>query len=102
MSKKKEIEDVKKIEDNDLDKVSGAGFFSAYSDSRYAEAGVSVIGSGDWYNDGYRLVASGEELTTQLANLAVKYYDLTGVPAGNIEEIRRAFKTTSEYRDDDY
>ncbi len=94
-------EDIKKIKDDDLDKVSGGGFFSAYSVSRYNEAGVTVIGAGNVYNDGYKLTASGEELTTQLANLAVKYYDMTGVPAWEVEEIRRAFKTTSEYREND-
>ena len=94
-------EDIKKIKDDDLDKVSGVGFFSAYSVDRYNEAGVTVIGAGNWYNDGYKLTASGEDLTAQLANLAVKYYDLTGVPAWEVEEIRRAFRTTSEYREND-
>ena len=94
-------EDIKKIKDDDLGKVSGGGFFSAYSVARYNEAGVTVIGAGNLYNDGYKLTASGEDLTTQLANLAVKYYDLTGVPAWEVEEIRRAFRTTSEYREND-
>ena len=104
MTKDKKTENISKIEDADLDKVSGGGFFSAYSVSRYNEAGVTVIGAGNLYNDGYILTASGENLTAQLANLAVKYYDLTGVPAWEVEEIRRAFKTTSEYRheDDEY
>ena len=101
MKENKKIEDINKIKEDDLEKVSGGAFFSAYSDARYNEAGVIVVGSGDWYNDGYRLANSGEDLTTQLANLAVKYYDITGVPASNIEEIRRAFRTTSEYRDDE-
>lgn len=87
-----------KINDDNIEKVSGGGFFSAYSDNRYNEAGVEVIGSGSLWNDGYRLMASGEKLTAEQANWAVSYYDKTGVAASNLEEIRRFFKTTSEYR----
>ncbi|MBR0462038.1 MAG: hypothetical protein IJJ00_04930 [Erysipelotrichaceae bacterium] len=58
MVENKKNEEVQSIEDKDLDKVTGGGFFSAYSNERYAEAGVEVIGAGSLWNDGYKLVNS--------------------------------------------
>ena len=101
MTENKKPQDINRLKDEDLNKVSGGGFFSAYSTSRYNEAGVTVIGEGDWYNDGYELTASHEKISAEMANWAVKYYDLTGVPAWEVEEIRRTFKISSDYRDVD-
>ena len=91
-------ENTNKIEDGDIEKVSGGGIFSAFSNERYAEAGVEVVGAGTYWNDGYILVSSREELTAEQANWAVNYYDKTGVPASSLDEIRRFFKTISAYR----
>lgn len=46
-------ENTNKIEDRDIEKVSGGGFFSAFSNERYAEAGVEIVGAGALWNDGY-------------------------------------------------
>lgn len=65
---------VKNIEDKDLDKVSGEALFLVFSDDEYASAGVEVSDPGFFTNDGYKLMASNEDLTESLANLAVYYY----------------------------
>ena len=101
MTDKKKGLKAQKLDDEAVEQISGGaarGFFSAYSDEKYREAGVEVIGPGDWYNDGYRLMASGEDLTADLANLAVMYYDKFGVQVWSKEEIQWAFKTNPEYR----
>ena len=89
MTEKKTNENVKNIEDKDLDEVSGGALFSVFSDDEYASAGVGMSDPGVFSNDGYKLMASNEDLTESLANLAVYYYKAKGVPAKNISELRR-------------
>ena len=55
------MSDEKKINDKKLEQVSGGGLFSRHSDKEYAEAGVTVVGPGTFYNDGYAF--KGKEST---------------------------------------
>lgn len=41
------------INDSRLEKVSGGGYFSEFSDEEYAKAGVEAVGSGILWNDSY-------------------------------------------------
>ena len=71
MAENKKIENAKKIEDNELDKVSGGALISDYSDSEYEDAGVEVIGSGIIWNSGYKLKSTQEEISRVEASYAV-------------------------------
>ena len=90
MAENKKIENAKKIEDNDLDKVSGGALFG-YPVAKYNEAGIDVIGPGIIYNDGYILRASGEELDEDEANWGVQFYEDMGRPANSYAEIEKWF-----------
>ena len=89
MAEKKKIENAKKIEDESLDKVTGGGLFSTYSEAKFNAAGVEVIGWGYLWNDGYRLMSSGEEIGMSDAEEAVFYYEKTGAWAPNKAELKK-------------
>ena len=91
MAENEKFNNSKSLEDGDLDKVSGGGFFSKYSDKKYEEAGVEVKGSGNLWNDGYKLNASGEELSMDWAERAVLFYDCYHRPAKSLNEIKRFY-----------
>ena len=63
----------KKFEDKDLEKVSGGGWISTFSDEEYNDAGVKVIGSGTVWNSGYEFILTGEELHWVEADAAVTF-----------------------------
>ena len=46
-------EEKKQLNDESAEQVSGGGLFSSYSEEEYNKAGVTVIGWGYFYNDGY-------------------------------------------------
>ena len=77
----------KKIEDNDLNEVSGGGYLSSYTDEEYEAAGIEVVGPGKLWNDGYKLKETGETLNAALANWAVSFYKEYKRPAKNLNEI---------------
>jgi len=81
-------DDFKEINDEKLDQVAGGALFSDFSDEEYEAAGVEVIGSGVFYNDGYRLKSNGEDLDSFLSFWAVKMFKATGKQASCIHEIR--------------
>ena len=72
---------------NDLEKVSGGAFFDRYSIEDYNRAGVEVGDPGSWFNDSYRLIASGETLNIDQAEGAIAYYERYGRPAINVTQI---------------
>jgi hypothetical protein len=92
MAENKKIENAKKIEDESLDKVTGGGLFSTYSEAEFNRAGVEVIGWGYLWNDGYRLMTSGEELGMNDAEEAVIYHKYKGIWAPNKDAIKYFMK----------
>ena len=76
-----------KMSDEENEKVSGGGLFNRYTHESYNEAGVQVNGAGIFTNDGYTLMASGENLTEGQVNDAVRFYREVGRPANKFEEI---------------
>ena len=76
--------DKKKIDDKKLAEVNGGGFFSKYSDDEYAKAGVTVIGPGVLYNDGYEF--RGQSIDTDTANKLAFFYYMKDYPADSIQE----------------
>ena len=89
MSEKNKNEAVKNLDDKDLEKAAGAGRFSSYTDEEYNAAGIDVIGPGKYWNDGYKLRSTGEELDRGWANWGVSFYREFGRAAKNKDEIIR-------------
>ena len=72
------------IKDEELDKVSGGGLFSTYTDATYNEAGVEIIGAGNFYNDGYKF--KGKNITTREAECLVEFYFAKKRIADSVDE----------------
>ena len=68
---------------NELDTVAGGALFETYSDEDYQAAGVEVVGSGFFTNDGYRF--NGQEIDSVDADLLVKYSDTFGGIAPSLD-----------------
>lgn len=83
------MSDEKKINDKKLEQVSGGGLFSRHSDKEYAEAGVTVVGPGTFYNDGYAF--KGKEISTEDAHMLVFFYYYHDYPAESVEEAREYY-----------
>ena len=66
------------IEDHELDDITAGAALADYTDEEYNEAGVEVIGPGEFQNQGYRLMASGENFSSRQAYYAVSFYRVTG------------------------
>lgn len=73
--------------------VSGGGLFSAFMDEQYEAAGITVVGPGWFYNDGYRY--NGVDISMDEANWLTYYYVWNKSRASSIEEARRYFEETS-------
>ena len=89
---KKEIKKVKSLKSEELEQTSGGaakGLLSSYSVEEYNDAGVEVIGWGYIYNDGYRLMASGEDINSTMASWAVDFFHHRGRRASSVEEIKK-------------
>jgi hypothetical protein len=86
----------KKFEDKDLEKVSGGGWISTYSDEEYNDAGVEVIGSGRVWNSGYKFILTGEELNWTEADAAVEFKIRYGRKAISKAEIRTIIEERQE------
>ena len=87
MAENKKIENAKKIEDGELDKVSGGALISDYSDSEYEDAGVEVVGSGIIWNSGYKLRSTQEEISWVQAYYAVWFKKDHGRPVRDKAEL---------------
>ena len=74
----------KVLDDKNLEQVDGAGLFSSYNDGEYAAAGVTIIGPGTFYNDGYSF--QGAEITTNQANALVYFFKANGHVASSVQE----------------
>ncbi len=80
---------------NQLEKVSGGGLFSTYSDYKYAAAGVTVEGPGLFYNSGYKF--NGEKIGRYEANAITYYYLHVGRRAASLEEAISYYDGTGEH-----
>ena len=87
MAENKKIENAKRIEDGELDKVSGGALISDYSDSEYEDAGVEVVGSGIIWNSGYKLRSTKEEISWVEAAYAVWFKKEHGRPVRDKTEL---------------
>ena len=88
----KETKDIKNLKAEELEQTTGGaakGFLSSYSVEEYNDAGVEVIGWGYIYNDGYRLMASGEDINSTMASWAVDFFHHRGRRASSVEEIKK-------------
>ena len=74
----------RKLDDEQIEKVSGGGFFSPYDDEDYHAAGVEIIGPGKWYNDGYKF--QGQEIKSGEATILVEFFFKNGRIASSVEE----------------
>jgi hypothetical protein len=83
---KKKIASALALDDEDLDKVSGGGLFSTFSEEEYREAGLSFEW-GLFVNGDYTLITSGEKLTTNEAENAVIFYKYNRRVANSKAEI---------------
>jgi hypothetical protein len=88
MEEKKNNSNVQMLEEEDLDKVSGGGFFSTYDEQEYRDAGLDFEWGVLW-NGTYTLRTSGEELSWNEAENAVIYKKYMGRPASSKAEINR-------------
>ena len=87
----------KTLELRELEQISGGGIFSAYKDKQYEAAGVTVVGSGWFYNDGYKY--NGKDITTDEATWLTYYYIWNHNRALSIEEAKRYYVDTSRGMD---
>lgn len=62
------------------------------------EAGITVVGPGWFYNDGYRY--NGKDISMDEANWLTYYYDNKHKRASSIDAARRYYEDTSS--DDNY
>lgn len=76
-----------------LNEVTGGGIFSVYRDKEYAAAGVTVLGPGVFYNDGYQY--NGQNISMEEANWLVYFYKWNHRRASSIEEAKRYYKENS-------
>ena len=84
------IENNNKMMDlNQLEQVCGGGLFSSYSDNQYAAAGVTVVGPGWFYNDGYEF--NGKEIGCYEASALTYYFLHIGKRAPSLEEALRYY-----------
>ena len=81
-----QIQKKKRLEDDDLKKVDGAGIFSRFTNDIYELAGVEVVGPGTFWNDGYRY--KGQEISDATANVLAYYAFYECQPAESIEQAR--------------
>ena len=88
------MRETKRLEDEQIEKVSGGGFFSPYDDEDYAAAGVEVIGPGRFWNDGYRF--QGKEIESGEATYLVEFYRKHGRVASSLQEAEDWFNSTDE------
>ena len=72
MAENDKFNNAKKLEDGDLDKVSGGGLFSTYDEQEYRDAGLEFKWGALW-NGTYTLRTSGEELSWNEADNAVVF-----------------------------
>ncbi len=71
-----ETKNNEQLDNKELQQTSGGsagGIFSTYSKEEYEDAGVHVVEWGPVYNDGYVLMATGEELNFDEADDAVTF-----------------------------
>ena len=83
-------EEMKKINDEELDAVNGgsaSGLFSTYSEEEYRDAGLDFEWGPLW-NGTYTLRTSGEELSWNEAENAVIFKKYNGRIANNKAEIK--------------
>ena len=88
------MSDTKKLEDEQIEKVAGGGFFSPYDDEEYIAAGIEIIGPGRFYNDGYRF--QDQEITSGEATILVEFYKFHGRIASALQEALDWYDTTDE------
>ena len=98
--------EIKKLDDEEMGQVSGgesvpydpngepvvAGLFSNFTDSKFKEAGVEIVGPGWLYNDSYILKATGEVLSTKWATWAVHFYIAKKRRARCLREIQEYYE----------
>lgn len=84
------MENEKKINEEQLNDVNGGGLFDKYSDDEYEAAGMEVVGSGFFYNDGYRF--KGQDISDDDAIILVKYNKHFGSVAPSVEDPRAWWK----------
>ena len=101
MADSRKYDNAIKIEDSELDEVSGGSLLSNYSDEEYLAAGVEILKPGFFKNGGYKLIASGEELGWLEARYAVRLFKELGRPAKNFKEIfnryQKVFDNMSQF-----
>lgn len=87
MTENKDIENTKKMNDSDLDKVSGGAFFQDFSDDQYNNAGVEIV-KPDSNNKGC-FIFDGEKISRDEAGTIVDFYHFSSQKAsfsiGSIE-----------------
>ena len=77
---------------NQLEQASGGSIFLSYKKELYAEAGVTIVGPGVFYDDGYTY--NGQEISLDDANALTCYYADKGEHAPSLEEARRHYAAT--------
>ena len=90
MAEKKDIKNAKKIDDNDLNKVSGGAFWTKYSNEEYEEAGVTLVFPTPLVIWGYKF--RGMEINEKQADAIVKFYKENGRQPENITEVYRLYR----------
>ena len=84
------------LNEDNLEEVDGGAALADYTDEEYNAAGIEVIGPGEWHNQGYRLKASGENLSSRQAYYCVSFYRAKGRPAQNWQEVYDRYKRVFE------
>ena len=87
---KKENKTKNEINEEKLKDATGGSLFDRYNDAEYNSAGVDVVGSGFFYNDGYRY--KGKDITNDEANILVKYRQHFGSVAPTLEDAKSWWK----------
>lgn len=80
-------EDIKKIKEVELNKVSGGGWMDKYKDEEYDAAGISILKPGWAWNEEYFLRNSEEYIDEDLTNIAVRFYGKYGRSVSCTKEI---------------
>ena len=89
-----------KINEEELEKVSGGGLFSPYTDSTFNEAGVEIVGAGNFYNDGYRF--NGKDISDEEAKCLVEFYFAKKRIANSVQEAVDYMKELEKENRDHY
>ena len=85
------MDEMNKVKDSHLNDVfGGTDWLPEFSDARYREAGVEVVGSELISNEGYRF--KGKPISDYEASILVYYYDGNDGIAPSLEEAKAWFK----------